>query len=142
MIILPKIRWWQECVQIRRGRNHSFSRISYAFHSSKRNDLQTMKKSKCKQTICNQTKLKSCKRVVVCRLTAACKGRIDFAYKTRKRRDKRHSAQWSIADSNRLPQHCQCCALPDELIPLCECKDNMKKRKRQINGEIFCRFHI
>lgn len=24
---------------------------------------------------------------------------------------------WSIADSNRLPQHCQCCALPDELIP-------------------------
>ena len=25
---------------------------------------------------------------------------------------------WSIADSNRLPQHCQCCALPDELIPL------------------------
>ena len=24
---------------------------------------------------------------------------------------------WSIADSNRLPQHCQCCALPDELMP-------------------------
>ena len=24
---------------------------------------------------------------------------------------------WSISDSNRLPQHCQCCALPDELIP-------------------------
>ena len=26
-------------------------------------------------------------------------------------------ALWSIADSNRLPQHCQCCALPDELMP-------------------------
>ena len=25
---------------------------------------------------------------------------------------------WSIADSNRLPRHCQCRALPDELIPL------------------------
>lgn len=24
---------------------------------------------------------------------------------------------WSISDSNRSPQHCQRCALPDELIP-------------------------
>ena len=33
---------------------------------------------------------------------------------------------WSIADSNRLPRHCQCRALPDELIPLVfqlRCKD-------------------
>ena len=32
------------------------------------------------------------------------------------------SLLWSIADSNCLPQHCQCCALPDELIPQSECK--------------------
>ena len=29
---------------------------------------------------------------------------------------------WSIADSNRLPRHCQCRALPDELIPRCDAK--------------------
>ena len=43
---------------------------------------------------------------------------------------------WSIADSNRLPQHCQCCALPDELIPRFVCKFSTK------NGicKIFRRF--
>ena len=33
---------------------------------------------------------------------------------------------WSIADSNRLPQHCQCCALPDELIP----RDVVRRKPR------------
>ena len=27
------------------------------------------------------------------------------------------SIVWSIADSNCIPQQCECCALPDELMP-------------------------
>lgn len=49
---------------------------------------------------------------------------------------------WSIADSNRLPQHCQCCALPDELIPLISFA-NLRNENEipTLIWRFFCVFH-